>query len=133
MVLLACQGAIHDPVVLDFCFTVVPLEVKAGCCAGTHPQVLGGVDLCKESDITSVTWGHAHFSCILDSARFCGDSPHHLTLGLTCERPQGCPSAFGLPGWPRQTRGPFGEFDLGVIYQHALRMSLVRSEVPGVF
>lgn len=45
MVLLARQGAVHDPVVLDFCFTVVPLEVKAGRCAGAHPQVLGGVNL----------------------------------------------------------------------------------------
>lgn len=30
VVLLSRQGAIHDLVLLDLCFTVVPLEVKAG-------------------------------------------------------------------------------------------------------
>lgn len=45
MVLLACQGAVHNLVLLNLCFTVVPLKVKAGCCAGTKPQVLGGVNL----------------------------------------------------------------------------------------
>lgn len=45
VVLLACQGAVHNLVPLNLRFTVVPLKVKAGCRAGTNPQVLGGVDL----------------------------------------------------------------------------------------
>lgn len=45
VVLLPRQGAVHDLVLLDLGFTVVPLEVEAGCCAGTDPQVLGGINL----------------------------------------------------------------------------------------
>lgn len=48
MVLLACQGAVLNPVLLNLCLTVVPLEVKAGGCAGTNPQVLGGINLLKK-------------------------------------------------------------------------------------
>lgn len=45
VVLLPRQGAVHDLVLLDLSFAVVPLEVEAGGRAGAHPQVLGGVDL----------------------------------------------------------------------------------------
>lgn len=45
VVLLTRQGAIHNLVLLDLCFAVVPLEVKAGCCVRAHPQVLGGINL----------------------------------------------------------------------------------------
>ena len=48
MVLLARQGAILNLVLLNLCLTVVPLQVKAGCCAGTNPQVLGGINLLKK-------------------------------------------------------------------------------------
>lgn len=45
VVLLTRQGAVHNFVLLDLCFAVVPLEIKAGCRVGANPQVLGGVDL----------------------------------------------------------------------------------------
>lgn len=45
VVLLTCQGAIHNLVLLDLCFAVVPLEVNAGCRVRAHPQVLGGINL----------------------------------------------------------------------------------------
>lgn len=45
VVLLTRQGAIHNFVLLDLCFAVVPLEVKAGCRVGAHSQVLGGINL----------------------------------------------------------------------------------------
>ena len=48
MVLLARQSAVLNLVLLNLCFTVVPLEVKVGCCAGTNPQVLGGINLLKK-------------------------------------------------------------------------------------
>lgn len=87
MVLLACQGAVYDLVLLDLCFTVVPLEVKAGCCAGANPQVLGGVNLYKESGITKITWADVCSSHIWNPNMLCGDSPHLLTLCLTCGWP----------------------------------------------
>lgn len=45
MVLLTGQGAVHNLVLLHLGFTVVPLKIKAGCCVGTNPQVLGSVNL----------------------------------------------------------------------------------------
>lgn len=45
VVLLACQGAVHNLVLPNLRLTVVPLEVQAGGCAGANPQVLGGVNL----------------------------------------------------------------------------------------
>lgn len=45
VVLLTRQGAVHDLVLLDLCFAVVPLQIKAGRRVGANPQVLGGVNL----------------------------------------------------------------------------------------
>ena len=88
MVLLACQGAVLNLVLLNLCFTVVPLEVKAGCCAGTNPQVLGGINLLKKKDITDITQDNVHLPCTLNSNRLCSDSPH-LSLCLLFERTPG--------------------------------------------
>ena len=84
MVLLARQGAVLNLVLLNLCFTVVPLELKAGCCAGTNPQVLGGINLLKKKDITNITQDNVHLPCILNLNRLCSESPH-LTLCLLFE------------------------------------------------
>ena len=84
MVLLARQGAILNLVLLNLCLTVVPLQVKAGCCAGTNPQVLGGINLLKKKDITNITQDNGHLPCILNSNRLWGESPH-LILCLLFE------------------------------------------------
>lgn len=45
MVLLACQGAVHNLVLPNLRLAVVPLEVQAGGCTGANTQVLRSVNL----------------------------------------------------------------------------------------
>ena len=45
VVLLTREGAVHDLVLLDLCFTVVPFQIKTGGRVGANPQVLGGINL----------------------------------------------------------------------------------------